>query len=116
MTYPAQKKALGDEEVGLVKRRYASDIEIPAMHLLTDYTLNQEVLRQYRKARFENQTEFWARFGVTQSRGSRFEMGTEIPPPVAILLNLYIKGVINDGHLGGIVSQVRNAGRLSISA
>jgi len=116
MTYPAQKKALGDEEVGLVKRRYVSDIEIQAMHLMTDYTVNQEVLRQYRKARFESQTEFWARFGVTQSRGSRFEMGTEIPAPVAILLNLYIKGIINDGDLGGIVSQVGNAAKLSISA
>lgn len=47
----------------------------------------------------ENQTQFWARFGVTQSRGSRFEMGMEIPPPVSILLNLYFNGVINDKDL-----------------
>lgn len=47
----------------------------------------------------ENQTQFWARFGVTQSRGSRFEMGMEIPPPVSILLNLYFNGVIDDKAL-----------------
>ncbi|MEX3944318.1 XRE family transcriptional regulator, partial [Paraburkholderia sp. BR10937] len=42
----------------------------------------------YRKKK-ESQRRFWARFGVTQSRGSRFESGAEIPPPVSILLGLY---------------------------
>lgn len=62
--------------------------------------MSQKALRELRKARLENQTSFWAKFGVTQSRGSRFEMGTEIPPPVSILLNLYLNGVINDDDLG----------------
>jgi len=61
--------------------------------------LQPEVLRDFRKARRENQCRFWSRFGVTQSRGSRFEMGSEIPPPVAILLRLYFDGVITDGDL-----------------
>ncbi len=39
-----------------------------------------EGLREYRKTKQENQYRFWSRFGVTQSRGSRFEMGSEIPP------------------------------------
>ena len=56
-------------------------------------------LREYRKTRRESQHRFWARFGVTQSRGSRFEMGTEIPPPIAILLKLYFEGVITDKDL-----------------
>lgn len=62
---------------------------------------SQEALRAYRRVMLENQTQFWARFGVTQSRGSRFESGMEIPPPVAILLRLYFNGVINDGDLLG---------------
>jgi hypothetical protein len=62
-------------------------------------SLSQQALRELRKARLENQTRFWARFGVTQSRGSRFEMGMEIPPPVSILLNLYLNGVVSDQDL-----------------
>lgn len=53
-----------------------------------------------RKARKESQQRFWARFGVTQTRGSRFELGQEIPRPVVILLRLYLEGVIDDGDLG----------------
>jgi hypothetical protein len=58
-----------------------------------------DALREYRKTRRESQFRFWSRFGVTQSRGSRFEMGTEIPPPVTILLKLYLEGVITDSDL-----------------
>lgn len=58
-----------------------------------------DVLRELRKSMRENQRRFWSRFGVTQSRGSRFEMGSEIPPPVAILLKLYLEGVITDNDL-----------------
>lgn len=58
-----------------------------------------ETLREYRRTRRENQCRFWSRFGVTQSRGSRFEMGSEIPTPVAILLQLYLDGVITDNDL-----------------
>ena len=60
---------------------------------------NPKTLREYRKTRRENQYRFWSRFGVTQSRGSRFEMGSEIPAPVAILLELYLNGVITDNDL-----------------
>lgn len=58
-----------------------------------------DVLRKYRRTRRESQSCFWSRFGVTQSRGSRFEMGTEIPTSVAILLKLYLGGVITDSDL-----------------
>ena len=33
-----------------------------------------------------NQTDFWSPFGVTQSCGSRYELGRNIPRPVQILL------------------------------
>jgi hypothetical protein len=54
----------------------------------------------FRKSRRESQSRFWARFGVTQSRGSRFECGAEIPTPVCILLGLYINQSISDCDLG----------------
>ncbi len=54
----------------------------------------------HRKRIRESQDRFWARFGVTQSRGSRFEKGAaEIPTTVAILLELYFNGVVTDGDL-----------------
>lgn len=65
----------------------------------TKNVLSAEVLREFRIARRESQTKFWRRFGVTQSRGSRFELGTEIPPSVAILVKLYFEGTVSDGDL-----------------
>ena len=61
--------------------------------------LSAETLREFRKERCESQTKFWRRFGVSQSRGSRFELGLELPSPVAILISLYLEGAISDGDL-----------------
>lgn len=61
--------------------------------------MRPEELRKYRRTKRESQGLFWSRFGVTQSRGSRFEKGAEIPRPVAILLELYFNGVVTDGDL-----------------
>jgi len=58
-------------------------------------------LKQFRIGKRESQEKFWARFGVTQSSGSRFETGLGIPAPVAILLKLYMKGRLSDGDLPG---------------
>jgi hypothetical protein len=72
------------------------------------HTLNEihpEILRKHRKKIRESQDLFWARFGVTQSRGSRFEKGAEIPPPVVILLGLYFNGVVTDGDLKQVMLQ-----------
>lgn len=60
---------------------------------------DSEMIRNVRKARNESQREFWSRFGVTQTRGSRFELGQAIPLPVIILLRLYLGSVISDGDL-----------------
>lgn len=35
-----------------------------------------------------NQSEFWSRINVTQSGGSRYESGRNIPKPVQLLLHL----------------------------
>lgn len=56
-------------------------------------------LRQFRISKRESQSTFWARFGVTQSSGSRFETGLGVPPPVAILVKLYVNGKLSDGDL-----------------
>jgi len=61
--------------------------------------ISADGLREFRMGRRESQTKFWRRFGVTQSRGSRFELGTEIPPSVAILIKLYLEGTVSDGDL-----------------
>jgi len=61
--------------------------------------ISEKMLRELRLARNESQSRFWGRFGVTQTRGSRFELGQEIPLPVGILIRLYFDGVISDGDL-----------------
>ncbi len=44
--------------------------------------------REVRKAAGLNQLEFWRRLGVTQSGGSRYESGRNMPKPVRELLRL----------------------------
>jgi DNA-binding transcriptional regulator YiaG len=46
-----------------------------------------------------NQTEFWKWYGVTQSGGSRYESGRNIPKPLAILLWLHQSGKVTDKDL-----------------
>jgi hypothetical protein len=58
-------------------------------------------LKRLRVGKRESQEKFWARFGVTQSSGSRFETGLGIPPPVALLIRLYMNGKLSDGDLLG---------------
>ena len=58
-------------------------------------------LKRFRMSKRESQEKFWGRFGVTQSSGSRFETGLGIPPPVAILVKLYVEGKLSDGDLPG---------------
>ena len=58
-------------------------------------------LKRLRTSKRESQEKFWARFGVTQSSGSRFETGLGIPPPVALLVKLYVEGKLSDADLLG---------------
>jgi hypothetical protein len=62
-------------------------------------TVNAAELRALRMRKRESQTQFWNRFGVSQSRGSRFELGMEMPFPIAILLRLYFDGAVSDSDL-----------------
>ena len=47
----------------------------------------EEVLAMRKKANL-NQSEFWSPIGVTQSGGSRYESGRNMPRPVRELLRL----------------------------
>jgi hypothetical protein len=49
-----------------------------------------------RKKEGLNQLDFWTRYGVTQSGGSRYESGRNIPKPLAILLWLHRSGKVTD--------------------
>lgn len=53
-------------------------------------------LRAYRESLRENQSEFWGRFGVTQSGGSRYESGRRVPRPIGMLIHLFFTERIND--------------------
>ena len=56
-------------------------------------------LAEHRKHLGFNQSEFWSRFGVTQSGGSRYEGGRNLPRSVAILVWLRESNVITDKDL-----------------
>jgi transcriptional regulator with XRE-family HTH domain len=45
-------------------------------------------VREIRRKLGMNQSEFWSQLGVTQSGGSRYESGRNIPRPVQALLRL----------------------------
>ncbi|HRD33769.1 MAG TPA: helix-turn-helix transcriptional regulator [Rhodocyclaceae bacterium] len=47
-----------------------------------------EDVKVFRKKLGLNQSQFWSHVKVTQSGGSRFESGRNIPMPVQILLHL----------------------------
>ena len=56
-----------------------------------------------RKKENLNQKDFWARYGVTQSGGSRYESGRNLPKPLAILLWLNRSGKVTDKDLAEAV-------------
>ena len=70
-------------------------------------------LAAYRKSLGENQSEFWSRFGVTQSGGSRYESGRALPKPVAVLLIAFVDGLLDDGALRRLV---KAAGKFNTEA
>ena len=87
MTYPASQAGPADAP--------------SAVTVATEGCDSMLALRQVRVRKRESQEKFWGRFGVTQSSGSRFETGLGIPPPVAILVKLYLNGKLSDGDLLG---------------
>ena len=58
-----------------------------------------------------NQKDFWSRYGVTQSGGSRYESGRNIPKPLAILLWLHQSGKVTDKDLADALKELMMAGQ-----
>ena len=56
-------------------------------------------LAEFRKNLGLNQSAFWSRYGVTQSGGSRYESGRNMPTPMKLLIRLHLSGVISDNEL-----------------
>lgn len=50
-------------------------------NLITDYKTERTKIRM-------NQQDFWSRIGVTQSGGSRYESGRNVPAPTQIVIDL----------------------------
>lgn len=50
-----------------------------------------------------NQKDFWTRYGVTQSGGSRYESGRNMPKPLRMLMALHKAGKVTDKDLAEAV-------------
>jgi hypothetical protein len=83
------------EATGLAGQPQPGDA--PEQYRLTQR--DRDLMRDLRYQQRENQTEFWQRFGVAQSSGSRFERGLPVPQPILLLVRLYFLRLINDKDL-----------------
>lgn len=65
-------------------------------------------VRDLRKKLYLNQADFWSHFQTTQSGGSRYESGREIPLPVQVLLNIAFG---SETKSSAIIDDLRKLGR-----
>lgn len=66
-------------------------------------------LADYRKKLRMNQHAFWSGLGVTQSGGSRYETGRNLPRPAALLLTLRETGKITVAELEAAMAFIKKA-------
>jgi transcriptional regulator with XRE-family HTH domain len=66
-----------------------------------------EKIGHNRKTNGMNQSAYWSRFGVTQSGGSRYESGRNIPLPTAMLMWLREAGKLTDNDLAAAMKAVQ---------
>lgn len=64
---------------------------------------------ELRKSASMNQTEFWKRFGVTQSCGSRYESGRRMPTPLEVLMQAQMDGAIDEATLAKLLKKATSA-------
>lgn len=64
-------------------------------------------VRELRRRLKLNQSQFWTPFQTTQSGGSRYESGREIPDPVQVLLNIAFG---SESQAMAIVQELRQIG------
>lgn len=82
----------------------------PALYRMTPR--DKTLMRDLRYLMKENQTQFWSRFGVAQSSGSRFERGMPVPLPVLLLIRLYFLRYVSDKDLLAVRSPAYESGML----
>lgn len=70
-------------------------------------TYTGDEIRTLRRKLDLNQRDFWAPFQTTQSGGSRYESGREIPEPVQVLLNIAFG---TDAKAAAIFDELRQFG------
>jgi hypothetical protein len=64
-------------------------------------------LAALRAASGSNQADFWSKFGISQSGGSRYESGCRMPMPIRILIRAWIDKLIDDAALAALLRKVR---------
>lgn len=67
-------------------------------------------VRELRLSLGINQTAFWSRFGVTQSGGSRYESGRDMPTPLKLLLQSWVDKVVDDATLVKLRGKIKKGG------
>jgi transcriptional regulator with XRE-family HTH domain len=68
-------------------------------------------IQEHRRKLGMNQSEFWSRYGVTQSGGSRYESGRNMPLPTAILIYLRETGQLTDDQLAAAKKAIAKSRR-----
>ena len=63
-------------------------------------------VRELRHSLGLNQSAFWSRFGVTQSGGSRYESGREMPTPLKLLLQSWLDKIVDDAMLAKLQGKI----------
>lgn len=71
-------------------------------------TYTGEEVAALRRKLMLNQAQFWATFQTTQSGGSRYESGRDIPDPVQVLLNIAFG---TDAKATAIFNELREFGK-----
>jgi transcriptional regulator with XRE-family HTH domain len=64
---------------------------------------------ELRKSAGMNQTEFWKKFGVTQSGGSRYESGRSMPKPLKVLVQAWLEKLVDDATLARLLKKVAHS-------
>ena len=68
-----------------------------------------EDLKAYRTKQGMIQAPFWSRFGVTQSGGSRYESGRDMPDPLKMLFWLRLNERITYADLTDALKAIKNS-------
>jgi DNA-binding transcriptional regulator YiaG len=79
------------------------------INLMAKAKLDLTNLKDYRNKLGLNQQAFWSGIGVTQSGGSRYESGRNLPKPVALLLTLRETGKIMQSDIDAAAALIKKA-------